>query len=202
MILQPINTLARPQSDASSATLNSTDLLSPPPASPLPAMRPGLSAPAASQELNPWLIHDVRTTAKAPTKYAIVVGKDSNALNKAKHKLKKQVGKGGKEREKAKDDAIVEILTNNVLLLPPTATVSLTSKTATVKLNGCAAEEDGSDFDSEIEMALLKGTKGSDGLKVFGQKDLAALAFPGDNVVQVCTGLYENHFARLTFLEL
>jgi hypothetical protein len=87
-------------------------------------MRPGLSAPAASQELNPWLIHGVRTTAKAPTKYAIVVGKDSNALDKAKHKLKKQVGKGGKEREKAKDDGIVEISTNKVLLLPPTATGS------------------------------------------------------------------------------
>jgi hypothetical protein len=34
------------------------------------------------------------------------------------------------------------------------------------------------------------------GVKVFEQKDLAALAFPGDNVVQVCTGIYENHFAR------
>jgi U3 small nucleolar RNA-associated protein 14 len=169
-------------------------------------MHPGLSAPAASQELNPWLIRDVRTNAKAPTKNAIVVGKDSNALDKAKHKLKKQVGKGEKEREKAKDDAIVEISTNKVLLLPPTATGSLTSKTSTVKLNGCTVEEDGSDVDSEIEsqeMALLKGKKGSNGLKVFAQKDLVALAFAGDNVVQVNNGLHEKHFARLTlFSEL
>lgn len=148
----------------------------------------------------------MKTNAKAPKKNVIVVEKDSNALVKAKHKLKKQVRKGGKEREKAKDDAIVEISTNNVLLLPPSATGSSMSKTSTVKLNGCAAEEDGSDVDSEIEvqeMALLKGKKGSNGFKVFEQRDLVALAFAGDNVVQVCTGLYENHFARLTlFLEL
>jgi len=168
-------------------------------------MRPGLSAPAASQELNPWLTRNVRTTAKAPKKNSIVVGKDSDALDKAKHKLKKQVGKGGKEREKAKDDAIVEISTHNNLLLPPTATEPSTLKTSTAKLDGCASEEDGF-VDSEIEsqeITLLKGKRGSNSLKAFEQKDLVALAFAGDNVVQVCTKFHGNYFAKLTlFLEL
>lgn len=146
----------------------------------------------------------MRTTAKAPKKNAIVVGKDSDALDKAKHNLKKQVGKGGKEREKAKDDAIVEISTNNNLLLPPIATGSSTLKTSTAKLDGCASED--GFVDSEVEsqeMALLKRKKGSNGLKAFEQKDLVALAFAGDNVVQVCTGLHGNYFARsMLFLEL
>lgn len=125
-----------------------------------------------------------------PKKNSVVVGKDSNALDKAKHKLKKQVGKGREEREKAMDDATVEISMNNVLVLP-SANAGSTLKASKIKANGGDAEEDGSDAASEIEaqeMALLEKKKGPNGLKVLEQRDLVALAFAGDNVVQVRSG--------------
>lgn len=142
---------------------------------------------------------------KAPRKAnEIVVGKDSKALDKSKNKLKKKAQKREEEREKAKEDAVLEISMDNVLTLSSIPVSSVSSNPTPVPKkekkqkkkealnNGGVAtggNDDDSDANSEVEaqeMALELKDKGkANGVKAFQQRDLVALAFAGDNVVQV-----------------
>lgn len=148
-------------------------------------------------EPNPWLLpRNADTITKAPRKNnEVVVSKDSSAITKSKNKLKKQAKKREEERAKAKDDATMEISMENVLTLEatPIASSSLPKKSAQEKpigntVNGVPADES-DDNNSEVEAqekALnFKGKGKAKGLKAFEQRDLVALAFAGDNVVQV-----------------
>ncbi|KAF9461892.1 Utp14 protein-domain-containing protein [Collybia nuda] len=194
---RPLGSLA---SDTSSVTLKSTDLVSPP-ASPEELRRPTVPL-ADTDEANPWLTpHDTDVVSKAPRKKnEVVVSKDSAAITKSKNKLKKQAKRREEEKAKAKDDATVEISMSNVLTLetPASASSSQPSKTAAPKApvkaskhpsaaNGVTVDDD-SDVNSEIEeqekIANLKGKGKAQGLKAFEQRELVALAFAGDNVVQ------------------
>ncbi|KAF8167250.1 Utp14 protein-domain-containing protein [Crassisporium funariophilum] len=181
-------------SDTSSVTLKSTDLLSPPPQSPVQNRHSTLSRPAV-QDSNPWLTRDSDNALKITKKAnEVVVSKDSKTLEKSKNKLKKQARKREEEREKAKEDAIVEISLDTVLTA--TAGPSGSSRSQPVQKTASSVpenqhvelENDDSDENSEIdaqERALdLKGKKNANGLKAFEQRDLVALAFAGDNVVQ------------------
>ena len=143
--------------------------------------------------VNPWLTRTSETSIKLMKKTnTVVVQKDSKALDKSKNKLKKQARKGEEEREKAKDNQVVEISLNKVLTLPsgpssssPREPVQKSSQQAVV----VQVDEDGSDSNSEVEAQetalTLKGRKKTDGIKAFEQRDLVALAFAGDNVIQV-----------------
>ena len=127
-------------------------------------------------------------TAKVSKKVnAVVVGKDSKAADKSKNKLKKQASKREEQREKEKDDAVVEISMDHVL------TLASSTKPSGPKVTATPAADSADDSDSEIEAqesALdLKGKVNGSGLKAFEQRDLVALAFAGDNVVQVCSEL-------------
>ena len=201
--LQPNQTQnpSRPiaESDTSSVTLKSTDLLSPPPTSPKVSKRSDLSQPSQDAESNPWLAHDASKTKLVKKANEIVVSKDSKAADKSKNKLKKASQKRSDEKEKAVEDATVEIDMDNVMV----ASVASTSKPQETKkpaVNGnskdvagqpTAQDDDDSEVDLEIEaqeQALAAKTKGkatANGLKAFEQRDLVALAFAGDNVVQV-----------------
>ena len=119
--------------------------------------------------------------------------------------------KGSEERERAIDDATIELDANDVLKLESNSK----PKTGTVKkVNGISAslskkqqkkeakkakkeqgtlqqvkmpahDDDDSDSNSEVEAqeaSLRKGKKSS----AFEQRDLVARAFAGDNVMQVC----------------
>lgn len=118
----------------------------------------------------------------------MVVSKDSKALDKAKHRLDKQASNNPGERAKALDDAALQISLDNVLRLP------LTSKEA----------EDDSGEDSEIEAQenlLLNGKgKGKANRVAFQQRELVALAFAGDNVVQVCDPVNESYQSTVMVL--
>ncbi|KAJ3500660.1 hypothetical protein NLJ89_g9696 [Agrocybe chaxingu] len=216
-----------PASDTSSVTLHSTDLLSPPPPSPTVVKRSGLSAPAPSADaptptpeaVNPWLVRpdeDSSSAKVAKKTNTVVVGKDSKAADKSKNKLNKQAQKLEEERDKKRDDAVVEIDVDAVLTLPASSslggagpskvsdsaskakaatTSSSSAKAAKAKQAAAPAapginddDDDGSDANSEVdaqEKALnLKGKGKANGLKAFEQRDLVALAFAGDNVVQ------------------
>lgn len=185
-------------SDTSSVTLRSTDLV-PPPVSHqhqrLPTPEP------SSTEFNPWLVPQGSDVArKVPRKQnEILLNKDSTAPTKLKNKLKKQARKWEEEKEKAKDDAVVEISMANVLSLGGDASATnlatnSTKATATKesrkasKINGGTADDD-SDVNSEVEAQetalAIKGNAKSKGPKAFEQRDLVALAFAGDNVVHV-----------------
>lgn len=171
-------------------TLKSTDFISPPPVSPLVRTRSELSNPTP-QSSNPWLNQDASTSSGSKaTKKAneVVIAKDSKAADKSKNKLKKSMQKRAEDREKAEDDAVVEISLDNLLTSSSGASGSKTAQKAAVASKKLG-DEDGSDEDLEIEaqeQALaLKGKGKANGVKAFEQRDLVALAFAGDNVVQV-----------------
>ncbi|KII93102.1 hypothetical protein PLICRDRAFT_87528 [Plicaturopsis crispa FD-325 SS-3] len=171
-------------SDASSVTLKSTDVVlnSPPPdfqptsISKSGAARPPMSPPDAS---NPWLVPRSGAAVKAPRKAnELVVGKNSTGVEKSKNKLKKQGQKKDEEREKAKEDAVVEIAMDNVMAL----NVPGPSRQRDV------AADDDDDENSELEEQEntldRKGKGKAKGIRAFEQRDLVARAFAGDNVVQ------------------
>ncbi|KAF8971906.1 Utp14 protein-domain-containing protein [Flammula alnicola] len=200
-VLRPLGSLA---SDTSSVTLKSTDLISPP-LSPSQNKRSTLSnsGPPLEQDSNPWLTHDTTVKAKAVKKaHEVIVGKDSKPLEKSKNKLKKLNQKRDEERERAKDDAVVEISLETVLtttIAPSQArkakstqhTKPATEKSVDGERSAEADDSDDSDDDNiEIEaqeQALNskgKGKANANDIKAFEQRDLVALAFAGDNVVQ------------------
>jgi U3 small nucleolar RNA-associated protein 14 len=120
----------------------------------------------------------------------VVVEKNSGANEKSKNKLKKQARKREEERDKAREDATVEISTSSVLVLADAAEPSSSSVVQGTKASHINTPADDSDVNSEVEeqeKALsLKRKNEKKGLKPFEQRDLVALAFAGDNVVQVC----------------
>ena len=124
----------------------------------------------------------------------VVVQKDSKALDKSKNKLKKQARKRGEVREIAREEGVVEISLDKVLTLPSAPSDSNHSdepvrKASQQQVSHVQTDEDESDSNSEMgaqEAALiLKGKRKAGGIKAFEQRDLIAVAFAGDNVVQV-----------------
>lgn len=100
----------------------------------------------------------------------MVVGKDSNALDKSKNKIKKQVKKLDEERVKLQADAALEI-----------------SMDSTLPTHSKVASDHDSDVNSEVEEqeALLQSRREGKSATAFQQRDLVALAFAGDNVTKV-----------------
>jgi len=150
-------------------------------------------------ESNPWLARDTNSSSKAPRKKNEVFGKDSQRADKSKNKLKKKARKVQEEKEKAQEDAKVEIsmdqnLTLEALSKHPKASASSKSAHAVNSSKSAvgvvAGGDSDSDADSEVdaqEAAILKTKINANpkGLKAIQQRDLVALAFAGDNVVQV-----------------
>jgi len=104
-----------------------------------------------------------------------LVGKDSGTLEKSKHKLKKAATKRVEEIEGLSNgDSVLEISTANVLTLGKPK-------------SGDKGDED-SDENSEVEeqekTLLAKSQRKGKDIVAFKQRDLVALAFADDNVVQ------------------
>ncbi|KAG6330003.1 hypothetical protein ID866_9086 [Astraeus odoratus] len=194
-ISKPLGSLA---SDTSSVTLQSADLLqeattterSRP--SPTPVLDAATSVVSTPELSNPWLVPAV-SSGPARKKNEAVVHKNANAMAKSSNKLKKQVAKGEEERERARDDAILEIDVDKVLTIsPPASNPSVKSKgkkrlKQQAFINtGNHTPDDDSDVHSEIEDQEKAETSGINarGVKAFQQRELVALAFAGDNVVQ------------------
>ncbi|KAH9932099.1 Utp14-domain-containing protein [Epithele typhae] len=201
--VRPVGSLA---SDTSSVTLKSTDLLletrasrSPPdsPDSPRPRPVPTSGEP---QE-NPWLVGASSAATAGQTRHEVAVSKGSAVADKSKSKLRKRVQKRAEEREKAQADAEVDIETSATMSLAGPASSSASVQRGRGKGTAPAArapagDESDSDANSEVEAqersAALKAkgkgkvkAKGdAKGVKAFEQRDLVALAFAGDNVVQ------------------
>ena len=146
---------------------------------------------------NPWLTRVSDPTVKLTKKTnEAVVQKDSKALDKSKNKLKKHARKREEEREIAKEDGVVEISLDQVLTLPsapssssPSEPVGKTDQKASQPAPVVQVDESESDSNSEVEAQeaalTLKGKRKASGIKAFEQRDLVAVAFAGDNVVQV-----------------
>lgn len=203
--LRPTGSLA---SDTSSVTLKSTDLPGPSqPTSPV-ATSPTTPRPVplpAAEEVNPWLARVEDVDRPIQKRHEVTVNKNSASAEKSKNKLRKRKEKREEAKEKAKQDAAVDISMSNVMTLgdsTPTAGPSKQQKSATAsKDKGSKSaqlpkaqpieDDDESDANSEVEdqEKLLTDPKGkgkgkANGVKAFQQRDLVALAFAGDNVVQ------------------
>lgn len=200
---RPMGSLA---SDTSSVTLRSTDVISPP-ASPQQKFKVAsrlsnsisisLGPGKGEEEVNPWLTRDVDILTKSRKKTE-VFGKDSERADKSKNKLKKLARKMQEEKERAQEDATVEVsMDQNIILegavtaLRPPAAPSK-SIPPSIATNGTPIDDgavDDSDANSEVDVqeAILKAKAGANtkGLKAFQQRDLVARAFAGDNVVHV-----------------
>lgn len=142
----------------------------------------------------------------------VVVSKDSKGLDKSKHKLKKQAQKREEAREKAQDDATVDISLDATLAstskpasrsssVQPTPKAKSTTSEKKAAVQDISESDDSDDDNVEIdaqEHALIAKNKGkaANGIKAFEQRDLVALAFAGDNVVQVSS---DSSFEGLVF---
>ncbi|KAF8216392.1 Utp14 protein-domain-containing protein [Mycena galopus ATCC 62051] len=152
--------------------------------------RPLLSSDLVVAEQNPWLVQPASTSGpKAPrAKNDIVVSKDSKAMDKARHRLAKNVKKLDETAVAlARDDEIVEIEMDKIL----GADEQHRQKAVSASQPGDnAGDDDDDDANSEVEaqehilQLKKKGKAGKAGVKAFEQRDLVALAFAGDNVVR------------------
>ena len=130
------------------------------------------------------------------------MNKSSASAEKSKNRLRKHQEKRVGEREKAREDGLVEISVNSVLDLgqgEPERTGHLPISNANGKVEVAALAGADSDEDSsanseveEQEQRLIekkrkgKGkAKDQGGVKPFSQRDLVSLAFAGDKVVRV-----------------
>ncbi|KDR81341.1 hypothetical protein GALMADRAFT_239160 [Galerina marginata CBS 339.88] len=187
---RPLASLA---SDTSSVTLKSTDLLSPPPPSPLMNRLSEPSEPPA-QNSNPWLARGSSKTKLVKKTNEVVISKDSQAAAKLKNKVKKATLKRAEERQKAMDEGLLEVSTDAVLLSTSTAPPmprngqKMTATGPQEPTGQPTGDSDNSDIDLEAEAqehALSLRSKGrANGMQAFKQRDLVALAFAGDNVVE------------------
>lgn len=159
-------------------------------------LSPPPELPTAAEEVNPWLQIQKSTVTQSRRKNEILIGKDSAGADKSKNQMKKRLLKGDEEREKARKDAVVEISMDEVLTLPGAQqgqTVEGKSEKTKGKEkappngNQVDAAFDDSDAESEVEAQeqQIKVKSKGKGVKAFEQRDLVALAFAGDNVVQV-----------------
>ncbi|VDC05781.1 unnamed protein product [Peniophora sp. CBMAI 1063] len=180
-------------SDTSSTTLKTADL---------PVVSPSTSLvplhPDSTSSVNPWLVASSRNSG--PKRAEVAVGKNSKSADKFKDKLSKQQLRRAEEREAAAEDAELEIEPDQALVLSaaqPAVASSTNAKTRkaskgkdkTPPVEDVAATPgagDSSESDSEVEVQELqlerKGTKQN--AMAFKQRDLVAMAFAGDNVVQ------------------
>ncbi|KAI0828818.1 Utp14 protein-domain-containing protein [Trametes gibbosa] len=204
--VRPVGSLA---SDTSSVTLKSTDL--PPDArggsSERTVSPPGSPAlqrpvPPATDEANPWLVQASGASKSGQTKHEVAISKESAAAEKSKNKLRKRVKKRLEEKERAQEEAAVDISLSTVMTLangnaagssragqPSKSSANSAPAVGKGKARAKQVEDDSdSDSNSEIdaqENALARKGKGkANAVKAFEQRDLVALAFAGDNVVQ------------------
>ncbi|KAG2144709.1 Utp14 protein-domain-containing protein [Suillus bovinus] len=187
-------------SETSSVTLQSADLVQDSPKSLNTVSSPRISTPV--QESNPWL---VTSSSSGPSRKRseVLVQKGSDALAKSTNKLKKRIAKGGEEKERIQDDAVLEIDTNNVLTaLEPDSTPAVMNtkhelkgkgkeipKNNSVAVRISPVDADDSDGHSEVDeqernLERKRQRGKSKGVTAFKQRELVSLAFAGDNVVQ------------------
>jgi len=197
-VLKPLGSLA---SDTSSVTLQSADLLQEVNSTELgrhsPTPTPSIASPvvSVSASVNPWLAPPV-SSGRTRKKNEAIVHKGASALAKSANKLKKQ-GSKGVEKEHARDDAVLEIDVDKVFTIPDPPTNPPTrgqgkgkgkeeQKRSTSNSDGPVDDSD-SDANSEMEEQEKLETQGVNAkrIKAFQQRDLVALAFAGDNVVEV-----------------
>ncbi|EPQ61400.1 hypothetical protein GLOTRDRAFT_82774 [Gloeophyllum trabeum ATCC 11539] len=183
--MRPMGSLA---SDTSSATLKSMDFpLEVPAAGDSQDRAEDMAEISASTPThNPWLSVQEAAIKGPRKKNEVIVSKNSKAIDKSRHKIQKGKLNQAETKDKALDDSVVEISLDNALILPDGSASKGTSQHAqTSAREDIADDSDANSEVSEQEEALEKKAAGRrKGVQAFEQRDLVALAFAGDNVVQ------------------
>lgn len=171
-------------SDASSTTLKSTNMNS------FSGVTPTMS-PVDSQTLfvpqsqhsrqprsedNPWLYRNDKSSFTTLKRSEVAVSRDSDSVSKAKNKLRKRQRETEDEVAKARDDAVLEISSADLLL----------ARSQGSRRTRAITSDSNSDEDDEVEEQEERLKRKGAGRKynAFGQKDLVTMAFAGDNVVE------------------
>ncbi|KAF5390809.1 hypothetical protein D9757_004426 [Collybiopsis confluens] len=202
-IVRDIQTQSVASEDTSSSTLKSIDTDTISPSSPVvhSAAQQSSSSFAAVMAENPWLAPSSTTSGTGKTsrkKNEVVVDKDSTMTAKSKHKLKKQAKKTEEEKGRIKEDGVVEIEMDDVLVAPLDGDMvtSINQKSNKGKAKGkgkipapSGSDSNDSDSNGESEMEAQENmvqTKGkqSKTVKAFEQRELVARAFAGDDVIR------------------
>ncbi|EJD03506.1 Utp14-domain-containing protein [Fomitiporia mediterranea MF3/22] len=180
-------------------TINEDRHSVPPPASTSVAPTP------ASELPNPWLSESPSTLKVAKRKNELIVGKNVTRAQKSEASTMKQLKKSTEERQLVQDDAVVEIVVDDALMLKNTENSGNAAKAVASNVTSegkkkdkkekkkkkdkgkakavQGPEEEDSEANSEVEeqeAALKKGSK----VAAFEQRELVARAFAGDNVVR------------------
>ncbi|KAF8310820.1 Utp14-domain-containing protein [Clavulina sp. PMI_390] len=185
-----------PPSDASSTTLKSSHDDSPqikPSAlqqtTPL-ALPPSISNSVTTKAVeNPWLTVGSSTAKLSRKRNETLVSKDSGADAKSQAALKKQLARSQDALDREADDALVEIDVDvEAGFIPAPAEPEPAPKANAGKSKAKGKKKatvvDGAYQDSDDEMDEDAPAQGSNGVKAFKQRDLVALAFAGDNVIE------------------
>lgn len=168
---------------------------------------------AEEVKVNPWLARTENLSRPMQKRHEVAVSKDSGSAEKSKNKLRKRDRKREEEKEKANQDATVDIEMTNVMTLGAASSSTAIAASTSTNINaapgpskkpskkqtqaavskskvrsGGHAGEDSDSENSEVEeqerQLDRKGKQKANGVKAFEQRDLVALAFAGDNVVQ------------------
>lgn len=132
------------------------------------------------------------STKLSRRKNEALVSKDSAADAKSQASLKKRLALSADAQAREADDAVVEISLDDAVSIPAKAMPAPTSTTTKAK----KAQNSASQASAVVDPALRDSDDEGDDVEVgergdtsFKQKDLVALAFAGDNVVEVCATL-------------
>ena len=169
---------------------------------------------ASPETENPWLNIQSGSFSKITRKNnEIVIGKASGPAEKSKNRLRKHQEKHKSEREKAKDDAVVEISVDTILNLrseeseqtnsPPVSTAKGAAQIVHDSDEDSAVNSEVEEQERRLTEKRRKGkgkAKDQGAVKPFAQRDLVSLAFAGDKVVQVrfppYAGFKQAHYVR------
>lgn len=146
-----------------------------------PQLHPSIAAPLLTEAENPWLtVGNSNTTKLSRKRNETLVSKDSAAHTKSQAALKKQLARSDDALAREADDALVEIDVDQAVVPPP---AEITTGTLRVEQSSQISTVDSAfrDSDDEGDEANHQGRN----VKAFKQRDLVALAFAGDNVVEV-----------------
>lgn len=144
---------------------------------------------------NPWLTI-ANTNAKLSRKTnEALVSKGSSADVRSQAVLKKQLARSEEALAHQAEDALVEIDPEDSLPLPPS---SVSFQTTNGKKRKSSQNIESAAVDSAFQDSDDEGVnQGEQSTKAFKQRELVALAFAGDNVIEVSTHLSACNFAYI-----
>ena len=133
---------------------------------------------------NPWLANRGTSTKVSRQKNEVLVSKHSSLATKSKASFKKQLGRAEDALACEADDAVVEISLDEVMTVDPAKQKPKANGKGKAKFEKSVVDPAFRNSDDEGDDVEER----DQGAKAFEQRDLVALAFAGDNVVEVNNG--------------